>query len=212
MKIAIFGAAGGTGQFLVEQALARGYEVTAFDRHPDALTIQHPKLFRVQGDVFHQAQVEEAVSGQDVVFCVLGVKPGTIIPVCSIGTTHIIAAMQQAGVKRFVCQSAFAVAALDGERREVSWLLALSLRFFPKVKAMFSDKVLQEQAICQSGLDWVIVRPSRLTNGPRTGSYQAGAPLKTGLRAHISRADIADFLLKQATSDTYLHQTPRLKY
>ncbi len=77
MKLVIFGAAGGTGRILVEQALAKGHEVTAFDRHPGALTIQHPKLSLVQGDVFDPDQVEAAIAGQDVVICVLGVKPGS---------------------------------------------------------------------------------------------------------------------------------------
>ncbi len=65
MKLVIFGAAGGTGRILVEQALAKGHEVTAFDRHPGALTIQHPKLSLVQGDVFDPDQVEAAIAGQD---------------------------------------------------------------------------------------------------------------------------------------------------
>src|SRR5437867_10875664 len=115
MKIVIFGAAGGTGRSLVEQALAQGHEVTAFDRQPEALTIEHPHLSRVKGDIFKPEQVEAAIVGQDVVVSVLGVRPGVTIPVCSEGTKNIIAAMEKVGVKRFICQSAFVVAALDGE-------------------------------------------------------------------------------------------------
>ena len=110
MKIVIFGAAGATGRILVERALAQGHEVTAFDRHTAPLTIQHPKLTLIQGDIFNSAQVEEAIAGQDVVISVLGVRPSVTIPVCSEGTEHIIAAMQKLGVKRFICQSGFAVA------------------------------------------------------------------------------------------------------
>jgi len=211
MKIVIFGAAGGTGRDVVEQALAKGYEVTAFDRNPAALTIQHPKLNLVKGDIFDTASVEEAVTGQDAVICVLGVGPTTTIPVCSVGTEHIIAAMQKTGVKRFICQSAFAVAALDGEWREVPLVLPVILKFTPKVKAMFSDKIIQERATRQSDLDWIIVRPAQLTDGPRTGNYKVGTSLKIGLNAKISRADVADFLLKQVSDDIYLHQVPRLK-
>jgi putative NADH-flavin reductase len=211
MKIVIFGAAGGTGRDVVEQALAKGYEVTAFDRNPAALTIQHPKLKLLQGDIFDTASVEEAVVGQDAVICVLGVRPTITIPVCSVGTEHIIAAMQKVGVKRFICQSAFTVAALDGEWREVPWILPVLLKFTPKVKAMFADKIIQEKATKQSGLDWIIVRPAQLTDGPGTGKYTAGTSLKIGLNEKISRADVADFLLKQVSDDTYLHQVPRLK-
>jgi putative NADH-flavin reductase len=211
MKIVIFGAAGATGRILVEQALERGYEVTAFDRHPAALTIQHPKLSLIQGDIFDPASVEKAIAGQDVVISVLGVRPGVTTPVCSKGTEHIIAAMQKLGVKRFICQSAFVVAALDGEWREVPWLVPV-LPLFPKVKAMFADKVIQEQEIRQSNLDWIIVRPAMLTGDPGTGNYKVGAPLSMGPRPKISRADVADFLLKQVSDDTYLHKVPRLRY
>jgi putative NADH-flavin reductase len=211
MKIVIFGAAGATGRILVERALAQGHEVTAFDRHIAPLNIEHPKLSLIQGDIFNPSQVEKAITGQDIVISVLGVRPGVTIPVCSEGTKNIITAMQKSGVKRFICQSAFAVAALDGEWREIPWMVPI-LPFFPKVKAMFEDKVIQEQEILQSNLDWIIVRPAKLTDGPGTGIYKVSDPLSIGPRAKISRADVADFLLKQASEDTYLHRVPRLKY
>lgn len=211
MKIVIFGAAGATGRILVERALVQGHEVTAFDRNTAGLTIQHPKLTVIQGDIFNPSQVEEVIAGQDVVISVLGVRPGVTIPVCSKGTEHIIAAMQKLGVKRFICLSGFAVAALDGEWREIPYL-PIILPFFPKVKAMFADKVIQEQEIRQSNLDWIIVRPARLTDGPRTGDYKVANPLYMGPRAKISRADVADFLLKQVSNDTYMHKVPRLRY
>ncbi|MGH2496050.1 MAG: NAD(P)-dependent oxidoreductase [Ktedonobacteraceae bacterium] len=212
MKIVIFGAAGGTGRALIEQALEQGYIVTGFDRHPEALTLQHPNLTMIKGDIFEPAAVEEAIKGQDMVFCVLGVKPGVTIPVCSVGTKNIIAGMQEQGVNRFICQSAFAVAALDGKWREVPWIVPLVSPLFAKVRAMFMDHVRQEQFVRQSNLDWIIVRPSRLTDTPRTGKYKVGDPLFIGPNAHIARADVADFMLKQVNSDAYIHKTPRLKY
>lgn len=211
MKIVIFGAAGATGRILVERALAQGHEVTAFDRHTAALTLEDPKLTLIQGDIFNPSQVEEALAGQDIVISVLGVRPGVTTPVCSEGTKNIIAAMQKQGVKRFICQSAFAVAALDGEWREIPWMVPI-LPFFPKVKAMFADKIIQEQEIRESNLDWIIVRPATLTDGPKTGEYKVGDPLSMGPGAKISRADVSDFLLKQVNDDTYLHKVPRLKY
>lgn len=211
MKIVIFGAAGGTGRDVVEQALAQGHRVTAFDRHPAALTVEHPRLVKVQGDIFDTEQVEAAIVGQDAVVCVLGVGPQVTQPVCSIGTKHIIEAMQKHGVKRFICQSAFVVSALDGEWREVPWIVPI-LPFFPKVKAMFADKVRQEQFVRQSDLDWIIVRPTQLTNGPKTGIYKVGVPSFIRPNAKISRADVADFILTQLNDATYQHQTPRLRY
>ncbi|HEY6284905.1 MAG TPA: NAD(P)H-binding protein, partial [Ktedonobacteraceae bacterium] len=80
MKIVIFGAAGATGRIVVERALAQGHEVTAFDRHTAPLTIQHPKLTLIQGDIFNSSQVEAAIVGQDAVISVLGVRPGVTTP------------------------------------------------------------------------------------------------------------------------------------
>ncbi len=212
MKIIIFGAAGGTGRALTEQALAQGHIVTGFDRNPDALKLQHPNLTMVKGDIFDPTGVEQAIAGQDVVFCVLGVRPGVTIPVCSVGTKNVVAAMQKQGVKRLMVQSAFAVAALDGEWREVPWIVPLVSPLFGKVRAMFMDHVRQEEFVRQSNLDWIIVRPTRLTDTPATGKYKVGEHLFIGPRAHIARADVADFMLKQVNNDTYIRKTPRLKY
>src|SRR5436305_13735022 len=184
MKIVIFGAAGATGRIVVERALEEGHEVTAFDRHTAPLTIQHPKLTLIQGDIFNLSQVEAAIAGQDAVISVLGVRPGVTTPVCSEGTKNIIASMQKLGVKRFISQSAFTAAALDGEWREGPYL-PIILPFFPKVKAMFADKVLQEHEILQSDLDWIIVRPAKLTDGPRTGEYRVCEPLLIGKAGKI---------------------------
>ena len=212
MKILIFGAAGGTGRALTERALAEGHIVTGFDRHPEALKIQHPNLTMLTGDIFDAAAVEQAIVEQDMVACVLGVRPGVTIPVCSVGTKNIIAGMQNQGVKRLMVQSAFAVAALDGEWREVPWIVPLVSPLFGKVRAMFMDHVRQEEFVRRSNLDWIIVRPSRLTDTPGTGAYKVGESLFIGPNAHIARADVADFLLKQVHDDTYIHKTPRLKY
>ena len=63
-------------------------------------------------------------------------------------------------------------------------------------------KVLQD-----SNLDWIIVRGPMLTEGPHTGKYRVGwVGINTGAR--ISRADVADFMLKQVTDNTYVHQAP----
>jgi putative NADH-flavin reductase len=211
MNILIFGAVGGTGRALTEQALAEGHTVIGFDRHPDALKLQHPNLRMIKGDIFDPAEVEQAIAGQDIVICVLGVPPGVTTPVCSAGTKNIIQGMQKQGVKRLMVQSSFAVAALDGEWREVPLLVPL-MALFPKERTMFMDHLHQEEFVHQSNLDWIIVRPTRLTDTPRTGVYRVGESIFIGPRAHISRADVADFMLKQVHDDTYVHKTPRLKY
>lgn len=211
MNIIIFGATGGTGRSLTEQALAEGHSVTGFVRNPDAVKLQHPNLKIIKGDIFDAVGVEDAIAGQDVVFCVLGVTSGNIKPVCSVGTKHIIGGMQKQGVKRLVVQSSYAVAALDGEWREVPWIVPL-LSLSRKERSKFMDHVHQEEFARQSNLDWIIVRPARLTDTARTGVYRVSEHLFIGPRGHIARADVADFILKQVYHDSYIHKTPRLEY
>ena len=91
-------------------------------------------------------------------------------------------------------------------------MLPAILPLFPKVKAMFQDKVRQEEIIRRSNLDWIIVRPARLTDVPGVGTYKVGAPLHIGLNAKIGRADVADFILKQVSDNSYLHKVPCVRY
>jgi putative NADH-flavin reductase len=212
MKITIFGATGGTGRALVEQALAHGHTVTAFARDPAVLAISHPRLTIVQGDVLDPERVEAAVAGHDAVLNALGMKPGAQVPVTSEGTRNIIAAMHKFGVRRLIAESALPVAAFDGNPHELPRLLRIILSLAAPLKAIFQDKVIQEQLIERSELEWVIVRPAALTDGARTGAYRVGMPLKVGLASRISRADVAEFMLAQLTTNTYLRQVPRLSY
>ncbi len=211
MKLALFGATGRTGQHLLEQALAHGHAVTALVRNPSALSPRH-ELVIVQGDVLNPIQVEATVQGRDVVLSALGgartVKAAqTSGPryIRTIGTGHILAAMIKHSVRRFVCQSAYGAG--EDKNRNLyaigAWLMA---------KEDFEDTERQERLIQQSPLDWVIVRPTRLTDGSARGVYHAGVGLRVGPFAKISRADVADFMLKQVTDTAYVHKTPVLRY
>jgi putative NADH-flavin reductase len=207
MKLTIFGATGSIGRRLVEQALAEGHTVTAFVRDPGKLALQHANLKVIQGDVLDLAAVEKAVQGQEAVLCALGAgRQGTIR---SEGTRHIIQAMEKAGVRRLICQTTLGVGDSQG-----------NLNFFWKrimfgliLRQAFADHVKQENYIRQSRLDWTIVRPAAFTDGQRTGRYRHGfAATAKGLTLKISRADVADFMLKQLADKIYLHQTPGLSY
>ena len=209
MKLVIFGATGGTGRHVVEQALEQGHTVTAFARTPSKLDIQHPHLKVAQGDVRDLSSVEQAVQGQDAVVCILGSGQQLKSKIRSEGTRQIIQAMEQTGVRRFICQSTMGV----GD----SWG---SLNFFWKyimfgfiLRNVFADHELQESYVQQSDLDWTIVRPGAFVEGDRTGQYRHGfsGTDKTS-KLEITRGDVADFLLKQLSDDAYLHQTPSLSY
>ena len=206
MNLVVFGATGNLGNELVKQALEQGHTVTGFSRKPEKLELEHPRLRRIQGDVLNPASVEKAVQGQDMVLCALGA--GAKGGVRAEGTKNILAAMRKAGVRRFIGQTTLGVG--DSQKTlNVYW----KIMFGSVLRQAYKDHVLQEAYIKQSQLDWVIIRPAAFTDGKRTGTYQHGfEPSCKGLKLKISRADVADFMLEQLKSNTYLHQTPGLSY
>jgi putative NADH-flavin reductase len=209
MKLLVFGSTGGIGRQVVKQALDQGHTVTAFARNPAKLDIQHTNLKVAQGDVLDSAAVEQAVQGQDAVLCVLGSggkRKGTIR---SEGTRQIIRAMEKAGVRRFICQTTLGVGDSQGNL-DFFWKYIM---FGFLLREVFADHVLQENYIKQSRLDWTIVRPGAFTDGNLTGKYRHGFPgTDKTTKLKISRADVADFILRQLADDSYLHKTPGLSY
>ncbi len=212
MKIVIFGAAGGTGRHLMEQSLGRDYHVTAVARNPAAITLRHAQLVVITGNVRDPASVNAAVMGQDAVLWAVGGHDtlrtawsgrSRQADLCSVGTQHILTAMAQHGVHRLVCLSSWGVG--DSIRRVPAlfrWVI------FPLVlQGELADKERQEALIQASVLDWTIVRPARLIDGPWTGSYRVGHRLAFPVGARIIRADVADFMLQQLTDGAFLQTT-----
>jgi putative NADH-flavin reductase len=209
MRIIVFGSTGGTGRELLRQSLERGHIVTAFARNPDRIEATgHANLRVIGGDVLNSSAVESAVSGQEAVLITIGAGARRTT-VREDGTRIIVAAMEKAGVKRLLCLSSLGV----GDSRS-------NLPFFTRyivvgvfLRHAFADHERQEAVIKQSSLDWTIARPPHLTVGPRTGTYRHGFPTTGKQRnAKLSRADVADFMVKQLTDDTYFHQTPGISY
>lgn len=207
MKLVIFGASGATGKQLVSQALGQGHEVTAFVRNPAKLSLSHPRLRIVQGDVGNHRQVEAAVQNQHAVLSALGVsKPLQHDPAVVRGIGYIVGAMAQAGVPRLVYQSTFLVAQ---HRAELGFLVHKVLPVI--LRREIADHERKEELVRASPLEYVIVRPSTLTNGPTTGTYRHGERiLPSSLVSPISRANVAAFMLRQLSDDTYLHKAPRV--
>ena len=209
MKILIFGATGGTGRELVRQALARDYDVTAYARNPNTLAdLTSANLKVVRGDVLEPAAVENAVRGHDAVLCVIGAGAGRT-RLREEGTRNIVRAMQKAGVCRLICQSSLGF----GDSRANLGFLTKYVIVPVFLRHAFADHERQEAVVKESALDWTIVRPPHLNDGPHTGTYRHGFPTTdTGIQGKISRADVADFMLKQLADTTYLHQTPGVSY
>ena len=205
-RVLILGATGGTGRQLVQQALDRGLSVTALARDPSRLRIEHPRLKVIQGDVLDERSVDAAVRGQDAVVSALGHKryfqPTRIL---SDGTRNVVRAMEAHGVRRLVCQTSLGIG--DGAGRlgafYTLFIIPVILPFY------FWDKTRQERIIAGSRVEWVIVRPGALTNGLKRGRCRHGRRVgNLLLTVRICRADVAEFMLDQLTSDTYVGAAP----
>lgn len=206
MKILVFGSTGSVGKIFVQQALDEEHHVTAFARNPAAISITHPNLSVFQGDVRDQSAVERATPGHDAVVCILGAGKGTVR---AVGTRNIVLAMEKAGVKRLVCQSTLGA----GDSRGNLNFFWKYIMFGMLLRKAYADHELQEKHVIQSNLHWTIVRPAAFTDGPKTGNYRQGFGTNAnGLTLRISRADVADFLLKQLSGLTYLRKAPGQSY
>jgi len=207
MKLIIFGATGTVGRHLVGQALSQGHRVTAFARKPSALDLDHPDLTRLAGDVLDRDAVADAVRGHDAVLIALGSgRKGTVR---SVGTRHIVEAMERGGIRRLICQTTLGA----GDSRAFLNFFWKRIMFGLLLRKVYADHQVQETFVKRSDLDWVIVRPGAFTNDPATGAYQHGFPSpKKRLKLKISRADVANFMLRQLTDATYLRKTPLLSY
>ena len=210
MKVVIFGAAGATGRALVTQALAQGRQVTAFVRTPSKVGLTYASLSMVQGDVADVAAVERALAGQDAVLCALGAAtPLKRDPILVTGIENIVRAMERGGPRRLIYLSFLGV---HGGRQQLSlvgrYLVAPLL-----LRNVVADHEAKERIIATSSLDWTIIRPPRLTHGARTGAYRHGSDIKAAsVIPMISRADVADFMLRQLDNRVYLHKAPAVMY
>jgi uncharacterized protein YbjT (DUF2867 family) len=206
LEVLVIGGTGGTGRQVIQQALEQGHTVTALVRKPKKLKIEHPNLRVVQGNVRDYASVESAMGGQSAVLSALGHKrwfyPNKIL---SEGTRNILRAMKARNVPRFIGVSSLGVGNSVGRLG-----LLATFVFVPMILPFyFWDRLRQEKLIEESDADWVIARPGILTNGAATGSYRHGQNVGNFIIGKkISRADVADFMLRQLTDDAYIGTSP----
>jgi putative NADH-flavin reductase len=205
MKILVAGGTSGTGRRVVEQALERGHEVTLLARDPDRLDLKHASLRVVKGDVLDVTAMGRVVSGHDAVIFAVGATLQALKQnptVFSDGTRNTIEAMQAAGVKRLVVLSSHGT----GDSKATAGFVLNRIIKPLFLAPYFDDHERQEAVVRPSPLDWVIVRPWVLTNGPAKGRYkvveQPGAPA----HMRISRADVAGFMLSAVETDQYVRK------
>jgi len=202
-KVLVLGATGGTGRAVVSQALQQGHDVVAFVRNPQRLAVTHDRLRVLTGSVTDDGQaLAAAVLGQDVVISTLGVgnslKSSGLI---ARSVPAVVRAMESQGVRRLIFTSAYGVGATRGDVPLLPRIL-MSLLF----RDLYADKEAGEGDLRRSNLDWTLVYPVTLTNGPKTGRYRVGEHLALHGVPRVSRADVADFLLTRVEDRAYLRK------
>ena len=204
MNITIFGASGRTGQLLVRQALDKGHKVTAYVRRAEAMNFQHPGLRIITGTLDNPEKLIESMRGADVCLSALGGSSLTKHAVEIVaGMERIIQLMEQEGVRRLIYLSSIGA----GESR---YYMPQPIRFLVAdllLRVPLADHNANEKRIAGSSLQWTVVRPGSLTDGPETGNLQHGSN-KIAIKgnARISRANVASFMLEQTDHSEYINQ------
>lgn len=202
MKVVIFGANGKTGRLLLEQALAKGYQVVAYVRKAGSIQTDHPNLKVIVGNLNEKLNLADAISGADS--CISALGGGSLThhsPEIVQGIQNIVSIMEQEVVPRFIYLSSLGA----GESR---LMMPQPMRFMIvnlMLRIPLADHNTNEQRLAKSKLKWTVVRPGSLTDGPLTGNLKHGSEIvKLKGNASISRANVASFMLQQLSDETYV--------
>lgn len=209
MKLLIIGASRGIGEALLQEALKEGHQVRVLARYPEKIDTKDDNLEVVKGDVRDLEAVTSVVRGMDVVCSCIGV-PITFKPVdlFTVAARNLIqAAERQQGLKLIAVTGIGA-----GDSKGHGGFLYDSI-FKPLfLRTIYDDKDREEKLIMASTIDWLIVRPAGLTNGPRTGKYRIITDLEGSVAKRISRRDVADFILSEMVQPSHFGKTPLITY
>lgn len=201
MKIIVFGATGGVGHHVVNQALQAGYEVTAFVRDLTKLQIENDHLHVVRGDATNAEEVSAAIAGHDAVISCLGsnkmVAKSTQLEEM---TQHIVAGMEAHHVKRIVYTAS---AGINNELPGVGGKMVMKMLQNVLTDHRHAVDLIQ----AHKDLQYTIVRPLGLTNDDYTGEYREAKEGVPENARNIPRADVAHFILKALGDDTYIGES-----
>ncbi|HEV2235736.1 MAG TPA: NAD(P)H-binding protein [Ktedonobacterales bacterium] len=222
MKLTIFGATGGIGRNLLDQALAAGHDVTAVVRRPESLGATRARLVSADLLVAQPETLAAALTGADAVLSALGPRSTADANIASRGTRAILQAMRATGVRRIVAVSAGPVGTVPSPGRphppkhDPGDGFVVRSVLTPILKAalskQYADLALMEDLLRDSGLDWTVIRPSQLINRSVTGVYRTASTrnIRRGLR--IARADVADLMLRVITRPETIGYAMRIAY
>ena len=198
MKLLVLGATGGIGLELVKQAIEKQHEVTAFVRNPDALEAFGNKVATVKGDLLSSSDLNRVIQGHDAILSGFGAR----VPIAKGDhdlltrfSTALIDATERTPLRRVLVVSV----AFLFRNVLIPPAYLLGRLFFPSI---VRDAANMEEQIVRSDLDWTLVRPPQLTDTPRTGRYRFRVGTLPSLGFKISRADVADYMLRALEDNT----------
>ncbi|MEM9357165.1 MAG: NAD(P)H-binding protein [Pseudomonadota bacterium] len=207
-KILVIGASRGIGQAVCKAALEANYTVRAMSRRPGTSSGANANYEAVAGDALNRADVASALEGVDVVVQALGVPPSLElitgpITLFSQATEVLVPAMEEENVEKLIAVTGFGAG--DSNSR-INVLQRLPFNLF--LGKAYDDKSKQEALIERSNLDWLIVRPGVLTNRPASGQYRILREPREWRNGIVSRADVADYIVKAVAADELGRQKP----
>jgi putative NADH-flavin reductase len=193
--LALFGGSGATGRQVIRRAVDRGLRVRALVRNAGTMEAASDLVDVLVGSLLKPEDVGRTIDGTEAVCCVFGPRPPYIDIFCADATRVVVDAMRRCSVDCILCQTG----AMIGEyprNRSLPFRLMIGLfnRWSP---AAARDRAEQERLVLESGLRWTIVKPPKLTNAAATGKYEVGRGVRVGLMSSISRADIAEFIVRE---------------
>lgn len=209
MKLVIFGASRGVGINIVEQALQAGHVVTAFVRSPETFKLQHANLTVFKGDAMDAVAVEQAIAGQEAVISALGPTRPPVPHMMETSAKNIVAGMNKHGVKRLVSTTGAGVRQPEDQPKFIDHFMGFLLNLLAKDVVL--DSAANVRVIQTSDLEWTVVRYPRLMDGGRKGPYRVSY-VGNDSGSQITRADGADFVLKELVEKKWLRKLPVVSY
>jgi putative NADH-flavin reductase len=204
MRVAVIGATGGVGAAILEQAIASGHAVTALVRDSEKLKA-HPAVAPIVGDIRDADAVARAVEGADAVLWAVGATSNKAdqVAIFQAGARNLVAAMSRHGVGRLIALSGAGIT-LEGERKPISGRV-MSVIVRVAARHVYEAKRREYEVFTTSDLDWTLVRPPRVVEGPRTGRVVVGDRLAS---SQVTQGDVADAMLQQLSNPTHLRGAP----
>lgn len=216
MNVFLFGATGSTGYEILKRLVRDGHFVKVLVRNPAKLNLadielpQDEQVKLIEGDVLEPDKFKESFKGCDLIISALGTgTDNSYTEIYSQGGRNILSAMRANGIKKLITITAGLVDLSDPSTD--NFFLNRILR--PSLNKVYYDQTRWETILDDTeDIDWICVRPTYLTNKASTGKYRVKRNHCPKGGRKISRADLADFIIKQMESNEFVHQKPVIAY